>query len=231
MRYTTILFDFDGTLTPSLPLWQRAFQYAFEKYGHNMSGEEVISKCFYRSWHDIVSKFELPSVGEFSAHVHTGLEEAFADAYLFDGVAAVLEHFREKDMKLAIVTSSTRKVVDKFIKTHRIERYFESVVTADDITYFKPHPEPVHLALSVLQKDVNNCLMIGDSSADMLAAQAAGVHKGLFYPAEHAIFYKLDDLKQHDPHHIFHSYADILAEFASEDLPEQSKSIDDFSVG
>lgn len=178
-----------------------------------MSDEEVVSKCFYRSWEEIVSRFSLPSVGEFSAHVHTGLEEAFADAYLFEGVGTVLEHCRGQGKKLGIVTSSTRKVVDKFIRMHRIDEYFESVVTADDITYFKPHPEPVFMALSILQRSIDDCLMIGDSSADMLAAQAAGVHKGLFYPDEHSVFYNFDDLKLHDPHHIFHSYADILANF------------------
>ncbi|MDZ4836682.1 MAG: HAD family hydrolase [Candidatus Melainabacteria bacterium] len=210
MRYSTILFDFDGTLTHSLPLWMRAYQFALSKYGINLPSDQVIEKCFYRPWEDLVSDFELPSIADFSVHVHTGLEAAMPEAILFDDVMHVLETCRESGITLGIVTSSTKTVVKKFLADNNMEGLFNTVITANDITNFKPHPEPVFKALAEVGGDAKTCLFVGDSSVDMLAAGNAGCHKALFLPDEHIIYYDFVELKTHEPHYVFHRYSELL---------------------
>lgn len=209
-KYSAILFDFDGTLTPSLPLWLKAYQLAMAQFGIKMTGDEVIQSCFYRPWQDVVTEFELPSVQHLEVKVLEGVEEAFLEAILFDGVMQTLDECRRRGTKLAIVTSSVERVVSKFLRENNIHDYFGAVIAADHVTRHKPHPEPVYLALKNIKMQAHQSLMVGDSSADLLAAHAAAVDKALFFPEDHHRFYNFEQLKSHDPHIIFHDYSELL---------------------
>lgn len=188
----------------------RAYQFALSQYGIKLASEEVIGRCFYRPWKDLVTEFELPSIDEFGTHVHVGLEAAMPEAVLFDDVETVLEACRVRGIKLGIVTSSSKKVVKKFIDENNLEGYFGCLITADDITNFKPHPEPVFKGLAEVGGTPETSLFVGDSSVDMLAAASAGLHKALFLPDEHMIYYDFKELESHEPHLVFRKYAELL---------------------
>lgn len=218
MRYSTILFDFDGTLTHSLPSWMRAYQFALEQYGIKLPSDQVIDRCFYRPWESVVADFELPSLDDFGVHVNIGLEEAMTEAILFDDVEQVLDAACTRGIKLGIVTSSTRKVVKKFLAEKNLDGYFGTVITADDITNFKPHPEPVFMALGALEGEARESLFVGDSSVDMMAAESAGLDKCLFLPDEHELYYDFVQLKAHEPHIVFHRYSELLGKLVPSTL-------------
>lgn len=209
-RYSTILFDFDGTLSPSLPHWLSAYQFALAQYGHELSEKEVIDNCFYRSWADVTRDFKIDSVDQFERYIETGLQDAFVHAHLFDGVVEVLQHCRDQGIRLGIVTSAGRNIVTGVLERTDILKFFSTLVTADDITHFKPHPEPLYLALEQLGSTVEESLMVGDSQADMLAAKAAGMDMALFFPEEHKIYYDIEELKAIGPTHIFSNHQEIV---------------------
>lgn len=205
-HYTTILFDFDGTLTPSLPLWCEAYQWAMSQWGVVFDDEETVRVCFYKPWDEIVSSYKIPSKDEFRAKVREGLEQAFVRAVPFHGVVEFLDDCLSRQTKMAIVTSSNRPFVDSFLKSHNMEKYFLAIVTADDIKNHKPHPEPVHLALSLLESKPEESLIIGDAVVDLQAGHAAGLDRWLFFPHEHSVYYDFKELESHEPHHVFHDY-------------------------
>jgi len=207
--YSTILFDFDGTLTPSLELWLQAFHYAFSKFERRVSDETVVQRCFYRAFEDVVIEFDLPCTIEFGQFVYEGLHRSFDQARLFNGVREILLDCANQNIKLAIVTSSPRTIVEKILKNLDIDSFFNTLVTADDIENFKPHPESVLLALKRLNSETKTTLVIGDSSADILAAKAAGIKAGLFFPDVHNQFYDFQKLKEAEPHFIFHDYSEL----------------------
>jgi len=207
--YSTILFDFDGTLTSSLELWLLAFHYAFAKFDLKLTDQVIIKRCFYRAFADVVVEFNLPSSIQFGQMVKEGLSIVFEEATLFSGVQEVLLACANQNIKLAVVTSSPRTIVAKALKNLDIDSFFSTIVTADDIVNFKPHPEPVLLALKRLESRSDETLVIGDSQADMLAGQAAGLKTGLFYPDVHKQFYDLHKLKETDPHFVFHHYDEL----------------------
>lgn len=210
-KYNTILFDFDGTLTPSLPLWMRSYQYAFEQLGVNLTSEEVVRKCFYRPWSELVQTYKLPSREAFALHVRDGLEDAFAEAVLFDGVMEFLDTCRADSIKLGIVTSCHRSIVQRFLDTHKMRSYFGTVVTSDDVVNHKPHPEPVETALKQIGAPAERALLVGDSHVDLLAAAASGLHSALFFPSGHDQFYDFDHLLGHEPHYVFHRYSELIS--------------------
>jgi pyrophosphatase PpaX len=212
-KYSTILFDFDGTLTPSLELWVEGLRHAFAKFDKFPSDDEIINRVLYRDYEEVVADFKLSSTEEFSQHVEVGLSESFARATLFEGVVEVLEECSNLKIKMGVVTSSPRVIVNRTLRKWKVHSFFKSIVTADDITHFKPHPEPVLLAMKRLKGLAPECLFIGDSMHDILAGQAAGIETALFFPDNHSQFYDYNALVDAGPDFIFRSYKDVLSLF------------------
>ncbi len=207
--YNTVLFDFDGTLTPSLELWLQAFQYALRQYERELPEETIIQRFFYRDYHDVVKEFDLPSGPELERHVHDGLTLAFAEPRLFPGVRDVLDFCRGRNLTLGLVTSSPRKQVVAALARLGVDGYFEAVVTGDDITHYKPHPEPVLKALGMLGRPPEGTLFVGDYLADVLAGQAAGTRTALFLPNQHQRFYDFAALRALEPDFVFSAYEEL----------------------
>lgn len=209
MSYQTVLFDFDGTLTPSLELWLQAFQYALRQYDRDIPEETIIQRFFYRDYHEVAGEFDLPSGPELERHVHNGLTLAFSEPLLFPGARDVLEYCRDSSIALGLVTSSPRKQVVQALKQLDIAAYFEAVVTGNDITHYKPHPEPVQKALGLLGRSAERTLFVGDYLADVIAGQAAGTHTALFLPDQHRRFYDFAALRALNPDFTFSAYDEL----------------------
>jgi HAD superfamily hydrolase (TIGR01509 family) len=221
-KFRAVLFDFDGTLTPSLPLWVQAFQVALAGFGVHMSDVEIVERFFYR---DSKQALEGMSVRpeDFRSGVHAGLREAFREAILFPGVAELIAQCRAHGLQTAIVTSAPRFVIDDVSPRLGLANLFHTILTADDVKNFKPHPEPVLMALNALGCEPQHALMIGDSTADVLSGKAAGAATALYMPTEHERFYKFDTLRESQPSHIFVDHAELRDIIG---LPNDSKQID-----
>ena len=112
-------------------------------------------------------------------------------------------------VKLGVVTSSFRSVVEKTLQTLDIKDYFDVLVAGDDITKLKPHPESIFLALKHLGSKPEETVIIGDSRVDILAGKAADITSGLFYPEIHHKFYDLKNLLLTSPDFVFHNYNEL----------------------
>jgi phosphoglycolate phosphatase/pyrophosphatase PpaX len=56
-----------------------------------------------------------------------------------------------------------------------LSSYFDVVITGDDVTHPKPHPEGILLAMEQLRAKASDTIYVGDSDADILAGRAAGL--------------------------------------------------------
>jgi HAD superfamily hydrolase (TIGR01509 family) len=208
-KYRAVLFDFDGTLTPSLPLWVKAFHIAVEKSGVTFTDEEVIQRFFYRNWADVATELQFASLSAFREEIHRGLRIAFHEAELFPEVLSILESCKEGGLQTALVTSAPRVVLDDVIPRLAMRELFDYIVCADDVKNFKPHPEPVLMTLSALNRAPHEAIMIGDSTADILAGKAAGTATALFMTDDHDAFHKADALRATEPDHIFTDHREL----------------------
>jgi pyrophosphatase PpaX len=204
--YSTLLFDFDGTLVPSLELWLQAFQYAVSQYGRDIPEQTIIDRFYYRDYVDVCAEFGFPSGEELRDHVHDGLTIAFTSAELFEGVKDLLAKARSTGKRVGLVTSSPRMQVESVLSRVGIDKAFDTIVTGDDVVNFKPHPEPVLMALSNLDARADETLFVGDYVFDVLAGRAAGTTTALFLPDRHARFYDFDKLRATEPDLVFHNY-------------------------
>ncbi|MEY2854424.1 MAG: putative phosphatase [Pseudomonadota bacterium] len=212
MRYRTALFDFDGTLTPSLPLWVKAFRIAIERHGIVMTDEEVIQKCFFRDWSDIAAELKIGSGDRLRDLVtHEGLREAFAEAELFPLAKAVIEHCRAHGMQTALVTSAPKSMIQQVIPQLELHDLFDHTVCAEDVGNLKPHPEPVLMALAAIGQSPSEAIMIGDSTVDMLSGRTAGTHTALFLPPGPSPFHDVDALHATQPDYVFGHHRELPA--------------------
>ena len=92
-----------------------------------------------------------------------------------DGVGDTLLELSLK-YQLALVTTRSRETAEKFLADNGLGNLFAVIVTRDDVKRLKPHPEPVLQAIEKLGVEPDYCVMVGDTSVDITAAQAAGTN-------------------------------------------------------
>jgi len=92
-------------------------------------------------------------------------------------IPGVLESVQELhgSYKLALVTTRGRGAAQQFLAATGLQAYFDVMITADDARRLKPHPEPLFKAMELLDLAPDQCVMVGDTTVDLLAARAAGV--------------------------------------------------------
>lgn len=223
--YKCILFDFDGTLVPSLSYWLDGFKHAFETLGHQIPDEAVIiERCFYRNDVDIRESFQLDCVRTFWSHVQSKIIDLYSKPDIFAGVRDVLEHCRANGIKLGVVTSAERAMVAPAMEALDITKYFGSIVTADDVMNYKPHAEPVLKALSELRAKASETLFVGDYVVDVQAGKAAGTSTAIFYTTAHNQFHKLEHLQAAEPDFFFSDYHQFLSQVTANSTSDRTKA-------
>ncbi len=211
--YQAVLFDFDGTLTPSLDYWLAAYRAALAEHGVVLPEEVLIEKCFYRSFDQVEAEFNLPVADparRFGPLVEHHLAEAFLEAVLFPQAEEVLQVCKRAGLATGLVTSSFRRQVDVSLAQLKLADYFDVVVTGNDVTHYKPHPEPLQMALTALGQNPAETLMVGDTTVDILAGKAAGTRTALFLPPAHTRFYDFERLRATGPDFVFSHHSELL---------------------
>ena len=93
---------------------------------------------------------------------------------LYPGAIEALQHLSRHDLKLACVTNKPEPFTSRLIAAMGLDSYFELVVAGNTTARKKPDAMPLHYAADHFGFEYDQCLMVGDSSIDVLAARAAG---------------------------------------------------------
>lgn len=171
----TILFDLDGTLIDTNELIIASFVHTFEKYNLQFSREEVIEfngptlkETFTRIAPDKVDEM----IDTYRLHNHS-VHDDYVTA--FPKTLETIKYLKEGGIQLGIVTTKMSPTVKMGLALTKLDTYFDTVVTLDDVSHPKPHPEPVLKAMANLDAKASSTLMVGDNSHDIEAGRAAGV--------------------------------------------------------
>jgi len=221
MNFRAVLFDFDGTLTPSLPLWVKAYEIALDGLGVRVPREEIVERCFFRDWSDAAASVGVASPEALRVAVEHGLLEAFREAVLFPLALPLIHHCREQGMQVALVTSSPRSMIAHVLPRLELHERFDFVICGGDVVNYKPHPEPVLTTLRALGRRADEAIMVGDSRADILAGKAAGTTTALFLPDDHTQFHSTEALHACGPDHVFSDHVELPALLGLPALPVQ----------
>jgi phosphoglycolate phosphatase len=93
---------------------------------------------------------------------------------LFPGVAQTLDILKQNNFVLALATSMPQERIIALLEDNHLDTFFD-VVQTGDMGYQKPDPGMLHAILQQISQTANECLMIGDSIADLVMANDAGM--------------------------------------------------------
>ena len=172
-----IIFDFDGTVINTNDVVIASWQEVFRTYlGHELPVEEVI-KTFGETLWTTLDRV-IPGVDQDEAvKCYRTYQNAHCDEMVTEcaGVKELLKELKARGYKLAIATSRTRLSYQGYADKFDLNEYFDAVVTMEDVTHHKPHPETVTATLEKLGARPEEAVMLGDTKFDIGCSNNAGV--------------------------------------------------------
>ncbi len=178
-----VIFDLDGTLVDSQPAALGATIQALSQFGV-VATEAELREVFGGGARKLLNHFLERDLGadrasqviEDAIKLRSGLQlELTSKVELLPNVKELLALLKNRKVKLAVATMSSRAVVGSVLGHHGIENYFDAVLTIDDVTQGKPDPEILVKTVDRLGGEINRSLYVGDSSHDMEASVSIGM--------------------------------------------------------
>ncbi|MBA2657231.1 MAG: HAD family phosphatase [Tatlockia sp.] len=188
--FQAVIFDFDGVILDSEPLHYEACSHVIKKLGLALSYPEYVDKYLGLSDKEMFPKLFSARNFSFSMDEINALIEEKTKQYqeiikqcdslpMIDSVDRYIDYISQKIPKLAICSGSTRNeimaVLTKF-KHGKLQTYFDTIVTSEDIQQGKPSPEGYLLTAKRLNVSPSQCVVIEDTPHGVDAAKAAGMH-------------------------------------------------------
>jgi sugar-phosphatase len=174
-----IIFDMDGVLIDSEPLWKIAEVEAFAKVGLNLTYTDCEETVGLRI--DQVVELWYKKVGWTNKTV-LEVETDIVDILIREinlqgkellGVTEKLTEFKEAGYKIGLATSSYQRIIEAVVDKLKIRSFFDVMQSAEYERYGKPHPAVFLTCADKLGVDPTECLVIEDSFNGILAAKAA----------------------------------------------------------
>lgn len=174
-----IIYDMDGVLINSEPLWREAEIITFKKVGLNFT-EEMCRETMGMRLYEVVEYWhnKMPWEGMTLKEVEKELLKTVTalivkNGKAMEGVVASLEYFKSKGYPIALASSSAMKLIITVLNKLKIASYFEVINSAENLPFGKPHPEIFIKTAQELGVNPVDCLVIEDSFNGVLAAKAA----------------------------------------------------------
>lgn len=174
-----IFWDNDGVLVDTEKLYFKASKLTFAKVGIDLTSEmyvEYFLKQSHGTWHlakeldysdETISELRNERNQLFSKLLETEIE-------IFDGAESILRELYGR-VKMGIVTSSRKDHFEIIHKQTGFLKYFDYIVTSEEVKNTKPDPEPYLKALELSRMKKEECIVIEDSERGLRSAIAAGL--------------------------------------------------------
>lgn len=179
MKIESAIFDMDGLLIDSEPLWYESAVEVFQPLGILLTPELYASsiglrtKEFVHNWfsHYEIDQERGPKVVQQINHVV--VEKIREKGEAMPGVYQVLEQLRKEGLSIGLATSSPMKLIDVVVDKLRIREYFSAFNSAEHLVHGKPHPQVYLDCATALDSIPVSCICFEDSFYGMIAAKAA----------------------------------------------------------
>jgi HAD superfamily hydrolase (TIGR01509 family) len=176
------IFDMDGLLIDSEPLWRKAQDAGFasvgihptiDDYSHTM-GRRIIEVVEH--WHH-KQPWDGPSNQQVADLIVDDLIDFVKEeGQPLPGVQQALELCRELGLKIALASSSSDRIINTTLDKLGIREYFDTIYSADGEEYGKPHPGVFITTAHKLDVSPLACVVFEDAPSGVLAAKAAKMH-------------------------------------------------------
>lgn len=214
MPIQAVLFDMDGVLIDSEPVYLDIIMQMYKEIGAPVSAAEHFESLGCKSeewWRHILEKYAIDGC---TPQALAAEEAARTLAYFYDDsqkkqyfphLKQTLRALKEAGYRLAVASASPYPVIEKVLALGGIDTYFDAAVSSSDpdVKNGKPAPDVFLCAARRLGCAPESCIVVEDSSRGIAAAKAAGMRCLAFLSAPMPV-----DVSQADA--TFETYRDFL---------------------
>ena len=181
LTFDAVIFDMDGVLVDSEPLYMAVERQSFARYGIELDEREqsrFVGTSQQQMWRDIKVMYGLEiAIADLIAEHQRQVLRVLGQSTLvaMPGVKGLIEELKTLGIPCALASSSPRPLVECVLARIGLTDCFTPMICGDQVRLSKPEPEIFLLAAARLGVPAHRCLVIEDSQHGVTAAKAAGM--------------------------------------------------------
>lgn len=177
-----VIFDMDGVIIDSEPLWRKAMINGFNEFGVAFTEDDCKKTTGMRLnevikyWHKLFPD-QLQEQDRVNKVIINNLILLINnEGKAMPGLNDLLEHLHTLKLKIGLSTSSDLILIETILNKLQIRHYFDAIVSAQNLRYGKPHPEVYLNCAEKLHVHPMDCMVIEDSLNGIISGKAAQMH-------------------------------------------------------
>ncbi|MVT11487.1 hexitol phosphatase HxpB [Chitinophaga tropicalis] len=186
----TVIFDMDGLLIDSEPLWGLAMKEVFATVGVELTSELASHTTGLRTaevvdyWHDYFKWQGKDREQVTNEIIDTVTAKILAHGEAMEGLEYILDFFSARNFKMGLASSSPLRLIESAVTHMGIKDRFQVISSAEFESHGKPHPAVYLSCARKLGSSPLECVAFEDSVTGMTAAKAARM-KTVVVPEAH----------------------------------------------
>jgi beta-phosphoglucomutase-like phosphatase (HAD superfamily) len=175
-----LIFDLDGTLADTMPYHFNGWRVACQKFGADIDTAFLRKHTGTPGWiiaDEIIKKCNLKGKVTIDQIMDEKLTEFFREQHQVKPIVPVVEIVKKYHGKLpmAVGTGGHREAVERTLEITGLRKYFDIVITANDVDHFKPHPETFLKCAALMNIEPEFIEVFEDGDLGIEAAVSAGM--------------------------------------------------------
>jgi HAD superfamily hydrolase (TIGR01549 family) len=177
------IFDMDGVLVDSEPIYLGIHKSYFESLGIFMTDEDIhklTGMTARRIYSDAKEKYNLTETVDNLINNELKIIESHFESLTglvpVEGIPETLEKLKSKNITVGLASSNTRSMINILTRKTDIAGYFDFMISGEDVSEGKPNPEIFLKVAEHFGESPDDCLVIEDSFNGVTAAKKAGMY-------------------------------------------------------
>ncbi len=180
MNLKAVIFDMDGVILDSEPIYYQIEKKFFKDLGIYISDEEYhtfVGLSMVEMWRRIMNNHNLKE--KIEALVNSNNEVVFQYFSNSENLQPTpfleqfIQNLLEKNIKLAVASSSSKKLIEIILEKLMLKKYFKIYVSGNEVENGKPAPDIFLYTANLMKVNPQECLVIEDSTNGVKSAKSA----------------------------------------------------------